>query len=88
MIKSCITVLVKSFAHLNQIFFFVASLEERGKLWKWLTDYGGVLQLTNFLGIKAMDDIGVVMTPFGDVVTVSLVANSYVDKVAKGNDKK
>ncbi len=28
--------------------------------------------------IKAMDDIGVVMTPFGDVVTVSLVANSYV----------
>ncbi len=38
----------------------------------------------------AMDDIGVVMTPFGDVVTVSLVANSYVDwfyKVAKGNDK-
>ncbi len=33
---------------------------------------------------KAMDDIGVVMTPFGDVVTVILVANSYV---AKGNDK-
>ena len=28
--------------------------------------------------VKAMDDIGVVMTPFGDVVTVSLVANSYV----------
>ncbi len=27
---------------------------------------------------KAMDDIGVVMTPFGDVVTVSLVANNYV----------
>ncbi len=25
-----------------------------------------------------MDDIGVVMTPFGDVVTVKLVANSYV----------
>ncbi len=25
-----------------------------------------------------MDDIGVVMTPFGDVVTVSLVANSDV----------
>ncbi len=25
-----------------------------------------------------MDDIGVVMTPFGDVVTVILVANSYV----------
>ena len=25
-----------------------------------------------------MDDIGVVMTPFGDVITVSLVANSYV----------
>ena len=34
-----------------------------------------------------MDDIGVVMTPFGDVVTVNLVANSYVYKVAKGNDK-
>ncbi len=27
---------------------------------------------------KAMDDIGVVMTPFGDAVTVILVANSYV----------
>ncbi len=26
--------------------------------------------------LKAMDDIGVVMTPFGDVVTVNLVANS------------
>ncbi len=25
-----------------------------------------------------MDDIGVVMTPFGDVVTVDLVANIYV----------
>ena len=25
-----------------------------------------------------MDDIGVVMTPYGDVVTVSLVANRYV----------
>ena len=41
-----------------------------------------------------MDDIWVVMTPFGDVVTVILVANSYVVdfvdwfyKVAKGNDK-
>ena len=32
-----------------------------------------------------MDDIGVVMTPFGDVVTVILVVNSYV--VARGNDK-
>ncbi len=30
-----------------------------------------------------MDDIGVVMTPFGDVVTVILV----VYKVARGNDK-
>ena len=27
---------------------------------------------------KAMDDIGVVMTPFGDVLTVILVVNSYV----------
>ena len=27
--------------------------------------------------IKAMDDIGVIMTPFGDVVTVILVVNSY-----------
>ncbi len=27
---------------------------------------------------KAVDDIGVVMTPFGDVVTVILVVNSYV----------
>ena len=25
-----------------------------------------------------MDDIGVVMTPFGDIVTVILVVNSYV----------
>ncbi len=31
------------------------------------------------LTFKAMDDIGVVMTPFGDVITVSLVANSHVD---------
>ncbi len=30
-------------------------------------------------GLKAMEPIGVVMTPFGDVVTVSLVVNSYVD---------
>ncbi len=28
--------------------------------------------------LKAMDDIGVVMTPFGDVVKVILVVNSYV----------
>ena len=28
--------------------------------------------------IKAMDGIGVVMTPFGDVVTVILVVNCYV----------
>ena len=47
-----------------------------------------------------MDDIGVVMTPFGDVVTVILVVNIYVFgltqgvghvdwiyKVARGNDK-
>ena len=27
---------------------------------------------------KAMDDIGVVMTSFGDVVTVILVVNVYV----------
>ena len=30
------TVLVKSFAHLNRN-FFLASLEEIGKLWKWWT---------------------------------------------------
>ncbi len=28
--------------------------------------------------VKAMDDTGVVMTPFGDVVTVILVVNTYV----------
>ena len=28
--------------------------------------------------VKAMDDIGVAMTPFGGVVTVILVVNSYV----------
>ncbi len=28
--------------------------------------------------IKAMDDTGAVMTPFGDVVAVILVVNSYV----------
>ncbi len=28
--------------------------------------------------LKAMDDTGVVMTPFGDVVAVILVVNSYV----------
>ncbi len=38
--------------------------------------------------LKTMDDIGVVMTPFGDVVTVILVVNSYVFcKVVRGNDK-
>ncbi len=42
-----------------------------------------------------MDDIGVVMTPFGDIVSVILVVSTqgggYVDlycKVARGNDKK
>ena len=45
------TVLVKRFAHLNQD-FLLASLEERGKLWKWLTFSSGVLQLTNFLWIR------------------------------------
>ncbi len=30
------------------------------------------------IGIKAMDDTGAVMTPFGDVVAVILVVNSYV----------
>ncbi len=38
----------------------------------WLDNY------TYATVVKAMDDIGVVMTPFGDVVTVSLVANNYV----------
>ncbi len=38
--------------------------------------------------IKAMDDIGVVMTPFWDVEKVILVANSYVFyRVARGNDR-
>ncbi len=32
---------------------------------------------TGMVVIKAMDDIGVVMTPFGDIVTVILVVNSY-----------
>ena len=31
------------------------------------------------IDFKAMDDIGVVMTPFGDVVTVILVVNRYED---------
>ncbi len=39
------TVLVKSFAHLNGI-FFLASLEAIGKLWKWWTVYSGVLHTT------------------------------------------
>ena len=34
--------------------------------------------LVIILVFKAMDDIGVIMTPFGDVVTVTLVVNSYV----------
>ena len=34
-------------------------------------------RILNIMFIKAMDDIGVVMTPFGDVVTVILVVNSY-----------
>ena len=35
------TMLVKSFAHLNRI-FFLDPLKERGKLWKWLTLYSGI----------------------------------------------
>ena len=34
--------------------------------------------------LKAMVDIGVAMTPFGDVVTVILVANSYVFVLTQG----
>ncbi len=41
------TVLVKSFTHLNGIFFLV-SLEELGKLWKWWTVYRGVSHSTLF----------------------------------------
>ncbi len=40
--------------------------------------------------VKAMDNNVVVMTPFGDIVAINLVVNSYVlgfYKVAKGNDK-
>ncbi len=48
------TVLVKSSAHLNGI-FFLASLEEIGRLWKWWTVYSGVLQLTDFLGMIICD---------------------------------
>ena len=41
---------------------------------------------SNNVPFKAMDDIGVVMTAFGDIVTVILVANSHVlYKVARGN---
>ncbi len=40
------SVLVKSFAHYNRI-FFQNSLEERGKLWKLMTVYSGVLQLAS-----------------------------------------
>ena len=39
------TVLVKGFAHLNQD-FLLASLEDMGKLWKWLRVYSEALQLT------------------------------------------
>ncbi len=28
--------------------------------------------------LKAMDDIGVVMTPFGDIVAINFVVNSYI----------
>ncbi len=44
------TVLIKSFAHLNGI-FFLAFLEVIGKFWKGWTVYSGVLQLTDFLGM-------------------------------------
>ncbi len=55
-VESCIsfgeecTVLVKSFAHLNGN-FFLAFLEEIGKLWKGWPVYSGVLQLTHFFGM-------------------------------------
>ncbi len=35
----------------------------------------------SLLFIKAMDDIWVVMTPFGHVVTVILVVHSYVPQI-------
>ena len=35
--------------------FFLDSLEEIGKLWKWWTLYSGVLQLTDFLGMIVCD---------------------------------
>ncbi len=43
---------------------------------------------STYQSLKAMDDTGVVMTPFGDVVTVILVVNSnVVGFLARGNDK-
>ncbi len=53
----------------------------RMQLWPWGKLKGLNKRCLVFItkrSLKAMDDIGVVMTPFGDVVTVSLVVNSYV----------
>ncbi len=54
----------------------------RYKVAKWLVGTEIItltsLKLKASYDIKALDDIGVVMRPFGDVVTVILVVNIYV----------
>ena len=67
-------------SYLN-IYFFVKIVSiglEGAMLSQDKHEYLGKIRsiLKNYM-IKAMDDIGVVMTPFGDVVAVSLVANNY-----------
>ncbi len=49
----------------NWVLPFIGPLNQKAKVHIWCH-------------FKAMDDIGVVMTPIGDVVTVILVVNNYV----------
>ncbi len=42
------------------------------------------IRMSNLLQvIKAMDDTGVIMTPFGDIVTVIMVANSSKARMSR-----
>ena len=71
------TVLVKNFAHLNKN-FFLASLEERDKHWKWLTVNSGVLQLANFWWMNISNGFWVIPVRIGhDPGSLTLVQGHH-----------
>ncbi len=74
------TVLVKGFTHLNGI-FFLASLEEICKLWKWWTVYVGVLQLTNFLGMIICDSFWVTIVAMEACLKIKIALGKCMKSV-------